>query len=150
MNAPNHQSNIALVRQILQQSPGFIEKDDPVYGKLFQCQFTPCCVPVAAIAWVNPDNEGVFIRIVFPAMTTAKTESLAALNTINANLPIGAFVLTESGEVRFKSAVFVGDAVAPTSILEHLFASAADMVRVEHRKIIQIITGTTHEHQDRR
>jgi hypothetical protein len=146
MTPDNHRKNIELLRELLAQIPGCVETDDPVYGKRFQCPFTPCCVPLALLAWVNPDNEGIFVRIVFPAIATSAQRTTSALNEVNVDLPIGVFVLTQSGEVRFKSAVFIGDSVAPKPILEHLFASSADMVRVQYRNVIQILTGSPHEH----
>jgi hypothetical protein len=147
MTPVHHRKNIELVRELLAGAARSAETDDPVYRTLFHAQFIACCLPLALLAWVNPDNEGVFIRIVFPATGVAPTaELLAGLNAINEHLPVGCFVLTQAGEVRFKSAVFVGDAVAPRSILENLFASAADMVRVEYSRIAQLLTGSEHAH----
>ncbi|HEV7242688.1 MAG TPA: YbjN domain-containing protein [Thermoanaerobaculia bacterium] len=96
---------------------------------------------------MNPDNEGIFVRVIVPSLGVQPSlEVLTALNEINATLPIGSFVFAESGEVRFKSAVFLGDAVAPEELLAHLFASAGDMVRAQFPRISRLLTGAAHTH----
>lgn len=147
MRPDAHQATIQILRKVLADAPAFIERRDPVYGTLFECQVSPCCVPLGLLAWVNPQNEGVFVRIVIPAAGASdRGRLLSALNDINVNLPVGSFVFTEAGEVRFKSAVFVGDSVPSIELVEHLLASAADMVRVEYSKIVHVLTGVAHKH----
>lgn len=149
MTPENHRANIDLLRRVFDGAVGYVEREHPVYGTIFECLFTPCCIPLGVIAWVNPDNQGFFVRIGFPSVPVDdRAATLGGLNDINWRIPIGSFVLSEAGEVRFKSALFVGDAIAVPRMIGEFFASADDMVRTEYANVIAAVTGSIHEHLD--
>jgi putative sensory transduction regulator len=147
MDSAIFNSNLTSLRALLERERGFATVPHESYGTLFQFEFVPCCVPLPALAWVNPDSEGVFVRIIFPGAGRLSDEQVAALNRLNYDLPIGAFAADQvTGEIRFKSTVFVGNTALSTTLLQHLLASAADMVRVSYPSVIGVITGKPHAH----
>ncbi len=148
MSPSNIEANFAAIRAALSDGD-FTEIADANYGRVFQTSFVPCCIPLPVLIWLNPDSEGVFIRIIFPgAGAPARTPlMLEKLNEINYKLAIGSFVADmNSGEVRFKSAVFIGDTCIEQGILSNLIASAGDMVKVDFHAVIGAITGVEHIH----
>ena len=148
MSPGNIEANFDAIRAALSDGD-FTEIADANYGRVFQTSFVPCCIPLPVLIWLNPDSEGVFIRIIFPAAgAPARTpHMLERLNEINYELAIGSFVANmDSGEVRFKSAVFIGDTRIEPDILSNLIASAGDMVKVNFHAVVGAITGVGHAH----
>jgi hypothetical protein len=140
-------ANLEVISDYLHGQRGFTATADPAYGTLFQCEIVPCCIPLPVLVWLNPHSQGVFVRIIFPPIGKLADEQIAKLNRINYNLPSGVFVADqESGEVRFKSTLFIGNTPLSAGLLEELLRSSVDMVRSEHGAVVQIVTGRAHGH----
>jgi|GEM_PF-6628194 len=144
MNAQLHRKNIETVAKNLRGAPGYSERPDAVHGTLFQFQFTPCCLPLPVLVWINPDSGGVFMRILFPGAGDLPP-LLGVLNRINYELPIGGFAAdVPGGEVRFKKALFFGDTELAPSLFVHLVQSSLEMVRAHFGAIMSAVTGLDH------
>jgi hypothetical protein len=135
--------------EFLRDEPTLVVRPDDDYGRIFEVTFTPCCVPLPVLFWFNAVSRGVFVRIIFPAAERPHDpiQLLAALNALNFDMPAGAFTANlESGEVRFKTAVFLGDLEVTTQILGNLAASSFEIVRVCHDAVVRAVTGQHHTH----
>ena len=141
-------SNIEVLHAFLHDEPTLVVRPDPDYGKLFEFRFTACWMPLPVLFWFNPVSRGVFLRVIFPPTGPPdKFAMLGTLNRINYTLPVGAFAVDlDSGEVRFKNAVFVGELNLHVQILGNLVGSSFEMVRANHAEIIRAVTGQAHTH----
>ncbi len=145
----NFRSSLDVVRSTLASEPGFNEAGDSDFVSLFQFQYTPCCIPLPVLVWVNPVSEGVFVRVVFPATGTPADalRLVEVLNRINWSMPVGAFAAElGTGEVRFKSTLFFGDRPLDVKLFAHLLASTGEMVKSHHHAVVRAITGVEHVH----
>lgn len=148
MNAQLHRKNMQMVADALRGAHGYSERPDASYGTLFQFEFTPCCIPLPVLAWVNPQSEGVFVRAIFPPVgdLRQRPQLLGVLNSINYDLPVGGFAADlQRGEVRFKSTLFFGDVELAPSLFVHLVQSSLEMVRAHFHAIVGAITGIDHK-----
>ena len=149
MERSEPQNGTEALFEFLRDEPTLVVRPDEHYGKVFEVTFTPCCLPLPVLFWFNSVSRGVFVRIIFPA--TGRPHNpialLAALNTLNSDLPAGAFTANlESGEVRFKNTVFIGDLDLNVQILGALAASSFEIVRVCHGAVVRAVTGRDHTH----
>ena len=141
--------DVDILHAFLHGEPNLVVREDADYGKLFELGFTPCCIPLPVLFWFNSASRGIFLRVVFPATDTPKDEVdlLSTLNRINFTLPVGTFAADhDSGEVRFKNAVFVGELPLHVEILGNLVASSFEMVRMHYADIVRAMTGRPHTH----
>src|SRR5436190_18904228 len=132
MDAQLHLRNMQTVAGLLRETRGYSELADDAYGTLFQFQFVPCCVPLPVLVWVNPQSEGVFVRVIFPPVGDLRQQPqfLEILNGINYDLPTGCFAADlKSGEVRFKATLFFGSTELDQSLFVELIQSSFEMVR---------------------
>jgi hypothetical protein len=149
MNAQLHQKNTQTVADLLRDSRGYSERADAAYGTLFQFEFIPCCVPLLVVVWVNPHSQGVFVRIIFPAVGNLRRQPalLEVLNRINYDLPTGSFAADlERGEVRYKSTLFFGSTELAPSFFVELMQSSLEMARTHFPAIVRAMTGIEHTH----
>ena len=82
---------------------------------MFQISIVPCCTPMNAVLWVNPDSNGIFMRIFFPDGCDAGNtpDVYRRLNDLHYTMPAGALVVNkENGQLTVQNAIFIGDAVA--------------------------------------
>ena len=143
------QDGVEALQVLLQDEPTLVVHPDSDYGKLFEFQFTPCCIPLPVLAWFNSVSRGVFLRIIFPSMGAAvdRTCLLETLNALNYDVPVGSFAVDlTTGEVRFKNTVFVGGLDLDVQLLGNLIVSSFEVVRVCHNEIIGAVTGRAHTH----
>ena len=143
------ESDVDALHAFLRDEPTLVVRPDRDYGRLFELSITPCCMPLPVLFWFNAASRGVFVRVVFPptGARTDKAELLGTLNRINYTLPVGTFAADlDSGEVRFKNAVFLGELKLHVQLLGNLVASSFEMVRLNHSEIIRAMTGRAHTH----
>jgi hypothetical protein len=148
MNIQLHRKNMQVVADALSGEGGYSEQPDVSYGTLFQFEFTPCCIPLPVLVWINPQSEGVFVRVIFPQVgdLRQRPQLLGILNNINYNLPAGGFAADlQRGEVRFKNTLFFGNTELAPSLFIELIQSSFDMVRVNFSAIIGAVTGVGHK-----
>jgi hypothetical protein len=152
VNAPLHQKNMQTVAGLLRPSQGYAERPDAVYGTVFQCAFVPCCIPLPVLVWVNPQSEGVFVRIIFPPAGDGhrQPQFLEILNRINYDLPTGGFAADlEKGEIRFKNTLFFGNTELDPALFVELMQSSFEMVRTHFPAMARAMTGQEHAHTHR-
>lgn len=148
MNPELHRKNLEVIAGTLRGARGYSERPDASYGTLVQFEFVPCCIPLPVLVWVNPDSDGVFVRVIFPPAGDLRQRPLllGVLNGINYELPIGGFAADlPRGEVRFKSTLFFGDAELAPSLFVHLVQSSLEMVRAHFHAIVSAMTGVDHK-----
>jgi len=143
------ESDVDALHAFLREEPTLVVRPDNEYGRLFEFRITVCCIPLPVLLWFNAASRGVFLRVVFPPTCepTNKADLLGTLNRINYTLPVGTFAADlDTGEVRFKNAVFLGELKLHVQLLGNLIASSFEMVRINHSEIIRAVTGRVHTH----
>lgn len=143
------ESDVEALHAFLHDEPTLVVRPDSDYGKLFELSITVCCIPLPVLFWFNSASRGVFVRVVFPSTGAPpdKADLLSTLNRINYTLPVGTFAADpDTGEVRFKNAVFLGEVKLHVQILGNLVASTFEMVRINHAEIVRAMTGHEHTH----
>ncbi len=151
MNQETHLSNISLVEKILKAGGPYCSEGHSTFGRIFQFSFVPCCIPLNAVLWVNPDSNGIFTRSFFPVGSDAmRSPSLyTRLNDLNYTMPVGSLVINSTnGQLIFQNAIFIGDAVVAENYLWQFLAASCDMVSYRFTTLMELATGTPHVHAD--
>jgi hypothetical protein len=143
------ESDVDALHAFLHDEPTLVVRPDEDYDRVFELYITPCCIQLPVLMWFNSASRGVFLRVVFPPSgePVDRADLLETMNRINYSLPVGAFGADlETGEVRFKNAVFLGDLKLHVQLLGNLVASSFEMVRLNHSEILSAVTGRAHTH----
>ena len=146
MDAEKLAETIELIRRYLSDEPGLREVADAEYSIVFQWSWVPCCAPVNVLLWINPESDGLFLRLVIPSVGPLSEQQLAALNAINFDLPAGGYAADPDGELRFKTTLFFGERGLDGELLGNLISSAGDMVRSTYASVMRILLGREHQH----
>ena len=144
------ESDVDALHAFLRDEPTLVAREDGDYGKVFEFSITACCIPLPVLCWFNAASRGVFLRVVFPPTgpPVDASDLLVTLNRINYTLPVGTFAADlDTGEVRFKNALFLGELKLHVQLLGNLVASSFEMVRINHSEIIGAVTGRAHTHE---
>ncbi|MBK9967348.1 MAG: hypothetical protein IPP07_21715 [Holophagales bacterium] len=118
---------------------------DPDYQVLYGFDVTPCCIPLASVAWLNTKTPGLFLRTTIGhAKDRRAAERAAALITaINYPLPAGAFALNVAdGEVLFKNALYFGSASLNEPLVSGLLEPSFEFVSMYWQDVLEAILGS--------
>ncbi len=141
--------DVDILHAFLHGEPSLTVREDADYGRLFEVEFTACCVTLPVLFWFNSRSRGVFLRVDFPNSGALYDhyQLLNKINYINLTLPVGAFVADlKSCQVRYKNAVFVGELPLHVEILGNLVAGSFEMVRMNYSAIVSAMCGKPHTH----
>lgn len=119
-------------------------QDDEDYEILYSFRYTPCCIPLDCLVWINPVNDGLFLRCFFPKVTEdyLMDKLIFLCNRINVKIPSGCFAVNpESREVVFKNAFYYGKMNLTGPLVNHFFGSSLEFVKKHWEEILSTTSG---------
>jgi hypothetical protein len=101
-------------------------------------------IPMACLAWINPQRDEFFFRVVMRLPVEQHLRPLVAelITRINYPLPNGAFALDyDTGDLRFKSAHFFGDTPLTQPLIRRLIDSSLSLVDQHILSVVKVMMG---------
>jgi hypothetical protein len=143
MDAQVLQAALAPLQQVLEERWELTLVADNTYQFEY---LTEPGIPMACLAWINPQSEGLFFRVVMQLPVEQHLRPLMAelITRINYPLANGAFVLDyETGDLRFKSALFFGGTPLTQPLIRHLIDSSLMFVDQHILSVVKVMMGSS-------
>jgi hypothetical protein len=141
MDAQTIQAALTQLQQVLEERWELTLVAD----NTFQFEYiTEPGIPMACLAWINPQREELFFRIVMQLPVEQHVRPLVAelITRINYPLPSGAFALDyDTGDLRFKSGLFFGGTPLTQPLIRHVIDSSLVLVDQHILSLVNVMMG---------
>lgn len=139
MDAQTLQAALGQLRQVLEERWELALVAD----NTFQFRYiTEPGIPVACLAWINPESDGLFFRVVMELRVEQhlRPQMAELITRINYPLPNGAFALDyDNGDLRFKSGLFFRGTLLTQALIRELIDSSLSFVDQHMPSIINVM-----------
>lgn len=145
MNSTDFQNALLEVQHFLEERWEIQKSNESTF------QFTYVCnagIPVTCIAWINPQLEAFFFRVVqqIPVELNRRSTLAEYLTRANYPLPIGNFALDyETGDLRFKSGIYFNGTTLSRPLIRSVVESSLEFVELHILIIVKLMMGESLE-----